>query len=45
MTETEIIQKIQHINKKILELQIQKENLIKAVKKMREEKYSGKNIF
>lgn len=38
MTETEIIQKIQHINKKISELQIQKENLIKAIKKIREEK-------
>lgn len=45
MTETEIIQKIQYINKKISELQIQKENLIKAVKKMREEKYSEKNTF
>lgn len=38
MEETEIIQKIQNINKQITELQIQKENLINAVNKIRRDK-------
>lgn len=38
MEETEIIQKIQKINKQITDLQIEKENLIRAVNKIREDK-------